>query len=83
MAFAEWKAKLTRAGAVCVKEINFLKIILTNFVKIISKKIFALTQTAPARVSFAFHSAKSHVLSNYRNQKTVPWQPAESRKDYD
>ena len=35
-----------------------------------SKKIIALKQTATARVSFAFHSAKSHVPSNYRSRKS-------------
>ena len=44
--------------------------ILTKFVKIIFKKFISLTQTAPARVSFAFHSAKSHVPSNYRSRKS-------------
>ena len=58
--------------------INLDKFCQDNF-----QKIIALTQTAPARVSFALHSVKSHVPSNYRNKKTVPWQSAESRKDYD
>ena len=35
-----------------------------------SKKIIALKQTATARVSFAFHSAKSHVPYNYRSRKS-------------
>ena len=34
------------------------------------QKNIALTQTAPARVSFAFHSAKSHVPYNYRSRKS-------------
>jgi len=42
---------------------------LTKFVKIISKKNIALTQTAPALVSFAFHSAKSHVPYNHQSDK--------------
>jgi hypothetical protein len=42
---------------------------LTKFVKIIFKKNIALTQTAPALVSFAFHSAKSHVPYNHQSDK--------------
>ena len=34
------------------------------------KKNIAFIQTAPARVSFAFHSAKSHVPYNYRSRKS-------------
>ena len=34
------------------------------------KKNIALIQTAPARVSFAFNSAKSHVPYNYRSRKS-------------
>ena len=45
--------------------INLDKFCQDNF-----QKIIALTQTAPARVSFAFHSAKSHVPYNYRSRKS-------------
>ena len=46
--------------------INLDKFCQDNF-----EMIIAITQTAPARVSFAFHSAKSHVPSNYRRPKKL------------
>ena len=63
-----------------------------NFVKIIFKKFISLTQTAPARVSFAFHSVKSHVPYNYRSRKSCavavrrkqkrPWLKPRKRRNW-
>ena len=55
--------------------INLDKFCQDNF-----QKIIALTQTAPARVSFALHSVKSHVPSNYRNKKLCRGSPPKAEK---
>ena len=61
---------------------NFFETILINFVKIVSKKISLYHRPPqPGSASLSIQR-KAMLLPIIEAEKAVPWQSAESRKDY-
>ena len=61
---------------------NHFKIILTKFIKIVSKKLsLSYRPPQPGSASLSIQR-KAMFLTIIEVEKAVPWQSAESRKDY-